>query len=171
MIENPDAYRSIIDLLKRSHISYSEIDHQPCKTSDESKEVRVKAGFPNAVGAKALLTKLYFTDTESFATIVLPGNHVLHRESLIEGIPNLKKIRFATAEELFSLAGVVPGCMPPFASQVFPEIPILIIATALIDTNELGFNIVSLEKSIVLKTKEYLSIINPTYRINCSVTK
>src|SRR4051812_37212690 len=108
---NEVAYQSIKKLLQDHDIEFAELTHAPSKTSDESRAVRAEAGYPNAVGAKALLAKLYFKDGEKFATIVLPGDHLLDKNKLIAGVPDLKKIRFATPEEMMALAGVIPGCM------------------------------------------------------------
>lgn len=168
---NQYAFEAITALLDAREISYVTITHEPSKTSDESRFVRERAGYPNTEGAKALLTKLYFTDRELFATIVLPGSHVLAKESLQAHMPGLKKMRFATEEELDTLAGVVPGCMPPFAAPIFPDIPFLIVASALADFERIGFNAAYLEKSIILPSKEYLRAVTPTHMIPCSISK
>ena len=49
----------------------------------------------------------------------------------------IKKIRFATPEEMKELAGIMPGCMLPFAQQIFPNIPLLIVASALREEDSL----------------------------------
>ena len=97
---NEPAYSAIAELLKRKNVPYVAITHEPCKTSEESQAARTKAGHPGVIGAKALLTKLYLKDKEEFATIVLPGNHTLDKNRLIAGFANLKKMRFATPEEM-----------------------------------------------------------------------
>lgn len=165
------SYSKIIDLLDANSVEHVSFEHEACKTSNESRAVRTRAGYPNAVGAKALLTKLYFSDGEKFATIVLPGDHILDKNSLIAGIPGLKRMRFVTPQEMAMLAKVVPGCMPPFASQIFPDIPLLILAKAIESTEELGFNAADLQKSIILKTKDYLSIVEPSFVVDCSEPK
>lgn len=168
---NKKVYDSIVHLLDTNSIPYTILTHRPSKTSEESRLVRAELGYPNAVGAKALLVKLYLKDTESFATIVLPGDHILDKEKLFAHIPDLKKIRFVTPDEMFDLTGLVPGSMPPFATPIFPRIPLLIIASAIEEHEELGFNIADLERSTILKSKEYLSIVKPNFVINCSTPK
>lgn len=168
---NQRAHNAIVALLDEKQIQYVVIVHEPSKTSDESKAVRASAGYPNTEGAKALLTKLYFVDSEKFATIVLPGSHVLDKEKLLALIPSLKKMRFVTPEEMNTLAGVVPGCMPPFATPIFPDVPLLIIASALSTFDHIGFNAAYLEKSILLSAEEYLSAIIPSHVVDCSVPK
>lgn len=166
-----NSYSKIIELLDTNDVQYATFEHEVCKTSDESRAIRTKAGYPNAVGAKALLTKLYFEGGEKFATIVLPGDHILDKDLLIAGILGLKRMRFVTPEEMTTLAGVVPGCMPPFASQIFPDIPLLILAKAIEETKELGFNAADLQKSIILRTKDYLHVIEPSFVVDCSKAK
>lgn len=168
---NEVAHQAIVRLLEDHNIKLVSLDHPPSKTSEESEIVRANAGYPNVMGAKALLTKLYFKDGERYATIVLPGTHILDRGKLIGQIPNLKKIRFVTPEEMTKLAGVIPGCMPPFAAPIFPDIPVLIIASALRAYDQLGFNAAYLEKSILLPAADYFSVVHPTFEVDCSVPK
>ena len=168
---NEPAYNSIIELLRGKNISYAAFSHEPSKTSDESKAMRAKMGYPNVTGAKALLAKLYFKDGERFATIVIPGDHTLDKDKLIATVPNLKKMRFATPEEMKTLAGVIPGCMPPFAAPLFPGIPLLILATALGANEKIGFNAAYLDRSIVMAYLDYRSIITPSFIVDCSVPK
>lgn len=168
---NEVARQAIVKLLEDHNITFVSLDHPPSKTSEESEVVRANAGYYNVMGAKALLTKLYFKDGERYATIVLPGTHTLDRGKLIAQIPNLKKIRFVTPEEMVKLAGVIPGCMPPFAAPIFPDIPVLIVASALRTHDQLGFNAAYLEKSILISAQDYFSIVNPTFEIDCSVPK
>jgi prolyl-tRNA editing enzyme YbaK/EbsC (Cys-tRNA(Pro) deacylase) len=169
---NEPAYQAIVELFESHGVSYHPITHPPCRTSEESEAARAQAGYPAVVGAKALLAKLYFAGgIGQFATIVLPGRHVLDKEKLIAGVPALRKIRFATPEEMSSLAGVVPGCMPPFAAPIFPDIPLLIIASAISTFDRIGFNAAYLNKSIVLPSKDYLASIAPSFVINFSIPK
>lgn len=168
---NSVAYDTILKLLNDSGVKYATFSHEPCKTSAESETARAEAGYPGVVGAKALLVKFYFSNKEEFGTVVLPGNHILDKDVLIVHIPGLKKIRFATSEEMQSLAGVIPGCMPPFASQIFPDIPLLIVASAIQHQKEIGFNIAYLDRSVVLDAKSYLSTVEPSFIIDCSHIK
>lgn len=168
---NDTAYKAIIKLLDDEGLPYAAFSHEPCKTSEESQAARARAGYPGVIGAKALLTKLYFKDKESFATIVIPGNHILDKERLLASIPDLKKMRFATSEEMQSLAGVTPGCMPPFAASLFPQISLLIVASALRECDKVGFNAAYLERSIVLSSQDYFSAVDPSFIVDCSVPK
>ncbi len=168
---NAVAYQSIIDLLESKGVPYAAFSHEPCKTSEESAAMRAKAGYPNVIGAKALLTKLYFADHDSFATIVLPGTHTLDKEKLVAAIPGLKKMRFATPEEMATLPGVVPGCMPPFGNQIFKDIPLLIVAKSMETPEKIGFNAAYLDRSVVMEGKDYLKTVAADFTVDCSIPK
>ncbi|HYF05232.1 MAG TPA: YbaK/EbsC family protein [Patescibacteria group bacterium] len=158
---NTEAFEKIQNILKDSNVEFQVYEHEQCRSSEESAQVRKRLGIPDAVGAKALLCKLYVTNEEFFATLVLPGVHVLDKKKLKSGMPGFKLMRFATSEELTDLAGVTYGCMPPFGSQVFPKISKFYISSQLKNFERLAFNAAFLEKSITLKTTDYLSIVKP----------
>lgn len=168
---NRVAHDAILALLDGKGVAYATFEHEPCRTSAESQAARAAAGYPNVVGAKALLVKLYLEDGERFATVVLPGTHELDKGRLIAAVPGLKKVRFASPEEMERLAGVVPGCMPPFAAPIFPDIPLLIIASAMRDQGTIGFNAAYLDRSVVLSADAYLAAIEPSFVIDCSRPK
>jgi len=168
---NKQALEDIEALFKRKGADYKLFTHESCKTSEESTKARAAAGMPDAVGAKALLCKLYLRDKEVFATIVLPGIHILDKNALRKGVPNLRSMRFAAPEEMLELAGVAPGCMPPFGPSIFPGINFLIVAEALKSFPNIAFNVAYFEKSIVMLSEDYLRAAKPDYVIDCSVLK
>lgn len=169
---NTIAQEHIRSLLHDAGVLFREFSHAACRTSEESMRVRADAGFPGTIGAKSLLVKLYFHDgKECFAAIVVPGTHTLDKHALFHAIPEVKKMRFATPEELLDIAGVVPGCMPPFGPQVFPRIEMLIVSSALRAFPILGFNIASLTQSVVLSSEDYFSVVKPNVETMCSVEK
>src|SRR5437016_5528948 len=102
----------IRDLLKTQGVSFKEIHHEPTYTSEESARAR---GVELHMGAKAILAK---TD-EAFRLFVLPADAKLD-SAAIKRTLCIKKMRFATREELFDLTGLVPGCVPPFGEPILP---------------------------------------------------
>jgi hypothetical protein len=50
-----------------------------------------------------------------------------------------------------------PGTMPPVGRPVFPEIGAVFVASALTEHGELGFNAARLDRSIVMRTSDYLA--------------
>ncbi len=156
---NQQAFDKICKTFAQSGIEFNLLSHPPCRTSAESAETRAKAGFPGAVGAKALVIKMTFTGGyDEFNVLVLPGTDKVSSKKLKQLFPNLKKFRFATSEELFELCQVPPGAMPPFGKKIFPLISKLFVDKTIEHVETVGFNAGFLEKSIVLKSKDYLIV-------------
>ncbi len=169
---NEQAFTKICQLFGEKDITYQVCVHDVCRTSEESAKVRKAAGMPEAVGAKALLCKVdWRTGESSFTTFVLPGSHTLDKTKLRAGLPNLKQFRFATQEELMALAGVVPGCMPPFGNQIFPNISKLYISEQISKFERVAFNAAKLDTSIWLLTNDYLQAVTPDGVFDFSVPK
>ena len=153
------AFKTIRENLDRDKIRYALISHEPCRTSVESWETRAAAGYPEAVGAKALVVRMSMkTKDIEFNIFVLPGSCRLSSAKIKLLFPEMKKFRFATIDELDELLGLPPGAVPPFGTQIFPHIARLFIDVSIIESPLLGFNVASLENSIVMKSSDYLRI-------------
>lgn len=159
---NEKAFKSIIECIKSNNFEHTLLEHLPCRTSAESAATRAAAGFPQAIGAKALLCKMDRVLGSEFNVLVLPGTSKLVNSALKTGISGLRKMRFATPEELLSLCGVVPGCMPPFGNRLFPEIKNLFVDRTLLTHEWIGFNAAYLERSIVMRASDYIQIADVT---------
>jgi Ala-tRNA(Pro) deacylase len=140
-------------------------EHPESRTSEESFRARAAAGAGWVVGAEAILMKVDLRTADAppaFALFVLPGNHRIDsrrlRTALREFLPDARAFRFATTDEMAAHArGMQPGTMPPFGQPVFPEIGQVFVASALIEHGELGFNAARLDRSIVMRTSDYLA--------------
>lgn len=158
---NEAAFTKIFELFDDLSIPYQSCVHEVCRTSEESARVRKVAGMPDAIGAKALLCKVDWRGgTSEFVTFVLPGTHTLDKAKLKTALPELKQFRFASPEELLKLAGVVPGCMPPFGKQIFPNISRLYVSSQIQTFERVAFNAAKLDTSITLTTPDYLRAAN-----------
>ncbi len=118
-----------------------EVEHEPTETSEQSAQAR---GEPLYVGAKALLLK---TD-DVFRLFVLPADEKLDSAAVKYEL-GLKKLRFATREELWEFTGLLPGSVPPFGP---PVLPFELFADSTIGTKEdkVAFNAGSLTRSIIM---------------------
>ena len=65
----------------------------------------------------------------------------------------VKKTRFATADELHDLTGLVPGAVPPFGEPVLP-LPLYVDASVLAN-QRIAFNAGSLTDSIIMSVDDY----------------
>jgi prolyl-tRNA editing enzyme YbaK/EbsC (Cys-tRNA(Pro) deacylase) len=68
----------------------------------------------------------------------------------------VKKTRFATADELLALTGLVPGSVPPFGPPVLPFE--LFVDEALSNNDRIAFNAGSLTTSMVVPMADYLAV-------------
>jgi len=160
---NREALQNICRIFEAAGVEYKLIEHEACRTSLESAAARARAGFPRAVGAKALLTKMTLDDgTSEFNVLVLPGPARVNSQALKAQVPRLRRFRFASNEELLDLCGVTPGEMPPFASTVFGGTSRLFIDETISGLDSVGFNAADLERSIIVSARGYLGVADPT---------
>lgn len=175
-----DSFVRICRLLDACRSDYRVLSHSPCRTSAESAIARAEAGFPEAIGAKALLVKLNGPGNQTlelaarrpniwFDVFVLPGPSRLDSQAIKTLFTDIKKFRFATPEEMFERCGVVPGCMPPFAHNVFPQLNRLFVDESLARYEWVGFNAGSLERSIVVRSRDYFRAADPAGTLNFAV--
>src|SRR5580704_18019088 len=128
-------------LLVERGVSFREVEHAPTLTSVESAAAR---GEPLGVGAKALLLR---TD-DVYRLFVLPADLRLDSASVKRHLA-LKRLRFATAEELLELTGLVPGSVPPFGEPVLP-FPLLADTTIGERYERVAFNAGTLTNSFIM---------------------
>jgi Ala-tRNA(Pro) deacylase len=141
-------YEEIEKMLKAVGISYRAVEHAETRTSEESARAR---GESLQVGGKALVVKA----DPGFHIAVLSADRKLDSRRL-QIVLNSRKLRFATAEELFSLTGLVPGSVPPFGRPILPLD--LVVDRSVLRNERIAFNAGSLQKSIVMSTKDYFTI-------------
>lgn len=148
-----DVFATIRKLLEDAGAQFRVVEHAPTFTSEESAKAR---GEELGVGAKALLLR---TD-DVFRLFVLPADRKLDSASVKREL-KVKKTRFATAEELRELTGLVPGSVPPFGQ---PVLPFELFADSAIGVrfDRVAFNAGSLTTSIVMPAAQWEAIAKPT---------
>ncbi|MBN2880791.1 hypothetical protein JXM83_01945 [Candidatus Woesearchaeota archaeon] len=151
-----ETYHKIKELLKNTN--YKEIHHKETPTSIDSARER---GEDISIGGKALLLK---TD-DMFQLFIISASKQLDSKKIKKEL-NIKSLRFATPQELKELTNLVPGSVPPFGNPVIDFN--LYIDTSITENEKIAFNAGSLTDSIILKTKDYLNIANPTKIFNFS---
>src|SRR3954447_10668962 len=102
----------IRSLLTAEGVAFTEKEHPPTRTSEESAAAR---GEPLGVGAKAILWK----PDGVFRLFVIPADRKLDSAAVKKHL-GVKKTRFATPDELLELTGLVPGSVPPFGPPILP---------------------------------------------------
>ena len=150
-MKRSNVLQAIRNLLTGAEISFREVHHEPTLTSEDSARVR---GEELRFGGKALLVK---GDGE-FRLFVLPADRKVV-SSEIRRTLKLRKLRFASAEELLDLTGLVPGSVPPFGE---PILPFSLFVDSAIPANErIAFNAGSLTDSIIMSVEDYLKVAAP----------
>ncbi len=149
--ESPDILGAIRRLLTDAGVPFREVRHAPTYTSEESARAR---GEELRTGGKALLLK---TD-DQLRLFVLPADRKLD-SAAVKRVLGVRKTRFARADELRELTGLVPGSVPPFGP---PVLPFELFADEAIRQNErIAFNAGSLTDSIILTVGDYLAVARP----------
>lgn len=147
-----DVLEKIRDYLKAEHAHFKEVHHQPTYTSEQSARAR---GEDLAIGAKAILAK---TDT-SFRLFVVAADAKLDSAAIKREL-QLKKMRFATREELFELTGLVPGSVPPFGPPILP-FPLYCDSELGKSSDLVAFNAGSLTVSIIMAASDWQRVARP----------
>ena len=148
--------QSILELIRvhldSAEIIYREVEHPPTRTSEESAAAR---GEDLSVGAKALRLR---TD-DVFRLFVLPADCRLDSTAVRRHL-EVRRTRFATAEELLESTGLVPGSVPPFGK---PILPFELYADTMIGekTDKVAFNAGSLTHSVIMKASDWNRIAKP----------
>ncbi len=143
---------TIRELLRQHRVWFHEVQHEPTLTSEESAKAR---GEDLRTGAKAILLK---TDDE-FQLFVLSADSKLDSAAIKRHL-GVKKLRFATSEELFGITGLVPGSLPPFG---MPVLPLRLYADPAVGaaTGRVAFNAGSLTLSIVMDVGDWQTVASP----------
>jgi len=148
--------RSILEKIRNqlndAGIAYKEVQHQPTRTSEASAAARGEA---INVGAKALLLR---TD-KVFRLFVLPAHRKLD-STAIRRYFGIRKMRFATVEELDKLVGLVPGAVPPFGEPILP-FELYADESLGVEIDKVAFNAGLLTHSIIMTASDWSDIARP----------
>ncbi len=142
---------SIRQLLDKHGAGYRDVHHEPTRTSEESARAR---GEDIRVGGKALLMKV----GDVFRLFVLSAACRVDSAAIRQHFGE-RKTRFATADELRELTGLVPGSVPPFGRPIMPFD--LFVDESIASNVRIAFNAGSLTDSIIMSVDDYLLIARP----------
>jgi Ala-tRNA(Pro) deacylase len=143
---------AVRNLLTSHGVAFIEKQHGPTLTSAESAAAR---GEPLGVGAKALLLK---TD-DVFRVFVLCADRKLDSAAVKREL-KVNKTRFASADELKEMAGLVPGAVPPFGEPIFP-FELFADVEIGVRYDRVAFNAGSLRDSIILAAADWERVAGP----------
>ena len=132
-------------------MAYRSLHHEPTLTSEDAARAR---GEDIRIGGKALLLKV----SENFGVFVLSAALRIDSQAIRNHF-GVKKIRFASVEELQNLTGLVPGSVPPFGEPILPFK--LYVDPSIANNKHIAFNAGSLTDSLILRVEDYLKISHP----------
>ena len=146
-----DTLTAIRLLLDERSVSYREVHHEPTDTSEAAAAAR---GENLEIGGKAIVMKV----GAEFKLFVVSAALKVDSVSIKKRF-QAKKLRFATREELFELADLVPGSVPPFGPPITPFE--LHVDRSIVDNHTIAFNAGSLTDSVIMDVADYLQVAKP----------
>lgn len=149
----PSVLNRLRTFLLDHDVSFREVAHEITLTSEDSAAAR---GEPLRIGGKALVIKA----NEDFRLFVLPADRKFDSSNVKKQL-GVKKMRFATREELFELTGLVPGSVPPFGEPILP-LP-LYVDESVKQNDRIAFNAGSLTTSFILPIEDYVRVARPEF--------
>ena len=150
-----DAYTRLIAWLDEQGVSYRLIDHAPEGRTEVVSPMRGNA-LRQAAKCIVLMVKLGKKVTR-YILAVVPGDARVDLQA-VKTLLGGTYISFASADIAERLAGSVAGTILPFSFH--PELE-LVVDPALLENEEMYFNAARLDRSMVLKTKEYVAVTSP----------
>jgi len=150
-----DTYSKLITLLDEHGASYRLIDHAP---EGRTEIVSPMRGNELSQAAKCIVMMVKIgKKVTKYVLGVVPGDAKIDLNA-VKSIFRGTYISFATPEIAEKLAGSVSGTVLPFSFN--PELE-LIVDPSLLKNDELYFNAARLDRSMALKTKDYVSSAKP----------
>lgn len=149
-------FYEIKNLLQNHQIPFQHKEHEPTLTSEIAAKVR---GDALSSGAKAIVYKVQ----SEFCLFVFAADRKMDVKKVktyfkAQG-KRAKKTRFASAEELKEMTGLVPGSVPPFGRPILDFD--LYVDPSLLENEEISFNAGSLTNSIRMRLEDYIKIAQP----------
>lgn len=150
-----DAYRQLITFLDQYEAHYRLIDHEPEGRTEFVSPMRGNA-LSQAAKCIILMVKIG-KKVKKYILAVVPGDARVDLNA-IKALTGGTYVSFASPDIAERLAGSVAGTILPFAFN--PELE-LIVDPSLIENEELYFNAARLDRSMALKTGDYLALARP----------
>ena len=154
-MSSTDTYTSLIALLDEHGAQYRLIDHPPEGRTELVSPLR---GNALAQAAKCIVMMVKIgKKTTKYVLGVVPGNARVDLTA-VKALLNATYVSFASPDIAERLAGSVTGTVLPFAFSPALE---LIVDPSLLENDELYFNAARLDRSVVLNTRDYLTLAKP----------
>jgi Ala-tRNA(Pro) deacylase len=154
-----DTYERLIALLNANGAQYRLIDHPP---EGRTEVVSPMRGHPVAQAAKCIIAMIKIgKKVTKFVLAVVPGDARVNLDA-IKSLKGGTYAGFAPPDRAEELAASVVGTVLPFA--IDPRLE-LIVDPAIKDYDEIFFNAARLDRSIALRTADYIRLAKPRFEI------
>jgi len=150
-IGETEATKRILEHLDTLGIPYEKLEHGPVTTSEAAAGARASR---IEEGAKALIVK---ADDGYYHLVISAALRVDNKK--LRKIVGTKRVRFATAEEVWDMTGCRPGAVPPFGNLF--DLPVL-MDDALLAEETVYFNCASHTVSLRMKREDLVRATNAT---------
>lgn len=145
--------KKIIKILDDHKISYDTFEHAKAMSCEEAATLR---SMPLKFGGKSIL----FKDKNGFKLFTLAA-HKKVDNTKVRKILKSQKLRFATNEELKSLAGVEKGALSPIGKKLYPFDHY--IDNSILENEYIVFNAAVITLTVVMKVSDYLKIVEAQF--------
>ncbi len=151
-----ETYDKLIDLLDANKAQYRLIDHDPEGQTDKVSAMR---GHPVEAAAKCIVLIVKIgKKTSKFILAVVPGNARVDTGRIKALFNGATYAGFAATDVAERLAGSVAGTVLPFAFH--PDLA-LVADPGIQRHEELFFNAARLDRSMALRTSDYIALAKP----------
>ena len=150
-----DTYTQLIAFLDQHGVRYRLIDHAPEGRTEIVSLLRGNA-LSQAAKCIVLMVKIGKKVTR-YVLAVVPGDTRVNLQA-VKALLQGTYVAFASSEIAERLAGSVTGTILPFSFN--PELD-LVVDPLLLENDEIYFNAARLDRSMILKTSDYLTVARP----------
>jgi Ala-tRNA(Pro) deacylase len=154
-IQKEDTYTQLIALLDEHGARYRLIDHEPEGRTELVSAMRGNR-LEQAAKCIVLMVKIGKKVTK-YVLAVVPGDAKVDLQA-VKALMHGTYIAFASSDIAERLAGSVAGTILPFSFS--PELD-LVVDPSLLENEEIYFNAARLDRSLVLRTSDYVTLAKP----------
>jgi Ala-tRNA(Pro) deacylase len=155
MTEKKDTYERLIELLGEHKATYRLLNHEAEGRTDIVSEMR---GHHPAQAAKCIIVMVKIgKKVTKYVLGVVPGDKRINLGA-VKALFGGTYVSFASQDIAEKLAGSVAGTVLPFSFS--PNLK-LVVDPELLKNEEIYFNAARLDRSMALKTKDYIAITEP----------
>jgi Ala-tRNA(Pro) deacylase len=154
-MEQEDTYTRLIAFLDGHEMQYRLIDHAAEGRTEIVSPMRGNA-LSQAAKCIVLMVKMGKKITR-YILAVIPGDTMVDFQA-VKALLGSTYVAFASPDIAERLAGSVAGTILPFS---FNEELELIVDPSLFENDEMYFNAARLDRSMVLKTRDYIAVAKP----------